>query len=232
MMPPGADLVDLDRERRVRANLAELRDLLTTDANLAERTGAMLDGALPCPDLEVSPMADVSLTIRVPSSYPDRADKVLAEFARLDLGPDPFGLLASVRVSRSLVLRLALDRGLAALEAELATGAPATPEPAEQPTPARRKPDDGAPASAFLREYKRPSRLSKPATASAARLREWRQREALTQLQAAERLGVGQSTFSALETGKRQPTTEQAAKLEDLAGIPADAWTDDDGEEG
>lgn len=155
---------------------------------------------------------------------------------------------AWANVNATTVLRRALQLGLVALRAELAGEVPpvtappprtepppVTPVPPEQPPQARRKPaepDDGAPASAFLREYKRPSRLSKPATASAARLREWRQREALTQLQAAERLGVGQSTFSALETGKRQPTTEQAAKLEDLAGIPADAWTDDDGEEG
>jgi DNA-binding XRE family transcriptional regulator len=105
---------------------------------------------------------------------------------------------------------------------------PANHEPTEA-IPAPRKvtaePDDTEPASAFLREYRKPSRMTKPATAGGALLRRWRQGEGLTQREAAKRLGIAQSTYSAVETGRRQPTKPQAAKLAEVAGITAADWT-------
>ena len=117
------------------------------------------------------------------------------------------------------------------LERDHGTAAP-PPEPAPPtPAPKARKAaelDDSPVPSTFLEEYGgRPSRLSKPATATAARLREWRMRAKLTQTDAGKLLGVAQNTWSALETGKRPPNAEQAAKLEELSGIPADAWTEE-----
>jgi len=152
-----------------------------------------------------------------------------------------------IPVSKAAVLRLALARGLSVMTEEIAGGVtlPAAadmvvqttapggepaptgttaPPPKLQPSPPA-TPDDEAPASAFLRSYQKPSRLKKPATATAARLRKWRQGEGLTQAKAAELLGVGQSSYSALETGKRGPTGPQAAKLAELAGIDPDDWT-------
>jgi transcriptional regulator with XRE-family HTH domain len=67
--------------------------------------------------------------------------------------------------------------------------------------------------------------MTKPATAGGALLRRWRQGEGLTQREAAKRLGIAQSTYSAVETGRRQPTKPQAAKLAEVAGITAADWT-------
>ena len=128
-----------------------------------------------------------------------------------------------VPVSKAAVLRLALSRGLSVMAEEFAGGEPAptatiAPPAKVQPSPPA-EPDDEEPAPAC----RKPSRMVKPATA--ARLREWRQGEGLTQTQAAELLGIGQPRYSALETGKRGPTGPQAAKLAALAGIDADDWT-------
>ena len=220
MMRPADPVVDLDRERRVRANLAELRDLLTTDADLAERTDALLAGVLPCPDMEDSPMTDdrVSLTVRVLASYLERADAVLAKMDSLYRGPDPLGLWGSVRLSRSLVLRSALARGLEVLEREVGIAPPST-------EPAAAEPDDMEPASAFVREYRKPSRRSPSITVAGRRLRRWRESNGLTQTKAAERFGKKQAQWGKYEKGTSLPRPALRAKLEDLAGIDPDDWT-------
>jgi len=171
---------------------------------------------------------NATITLRLPGEDVDRAEALIDALSR-----DP--RLRPARIGRSYVLRLALDLGLGVLEHEPGDGSPATrtPPKAPEPTttaPKERKapePDDSAPASTFVRAYGKPSRLSKPATPTAARLREWRQREALTQTAAGKLLGRGQSTFSALETGKRKPTAEQAAKIQELSGIPVEDWTEE-----
>jgi hypothetical protein len=103
--------VDLDRERRIRDRLRELSSLLTDDPALAARTLDALEGRIPAPDLEDS-MNDAHLNVRLPRDVVDRLDALVPLVAN-----DPrwraFG-----RVTRSTVLRLAVDRGLGPLEAE------------------------------------------------------------------------------------------------------------------
>ena len=234
MMDAGADVVSLARERRVRATVAELRALLDTDPTLAERTGAMLDGALPCPDLEVSPMADdrVSLTIRVPDSYLDRADALLDKLDKLYRGPDPLGLWDSVRMSRSLVLRVALDRGLADLEREV-EGQPAAAPEKPPSAPHKPRPKRPAPprlsadlATAGRRKVRRSSRTKPPMTVAGVKIRAWREGEGLKQAEAAERLGVVQSHWSRIERGEMLPSDEVTARLAELVPeLEAADWT-------
>lgn len=57
------------------------------------------------------------ITLRLPKSFVDRADGLIAQLAE-----DEEALLLG-RVSRSIVLRLAVLRGLEALEAQVATRA-------------------------------------------------------------------------------------------------------------
>jgi len=242
-MDAGAEFVDLARERRIRSTVAELRALLDSDPDLADRADAMLDGALPCPDLEVSPMADdrVSLTIRVPDSYLDRADAVLDKLDNLYKGPDPLGLWDSVRMSRSLVLRVALDRGLADLEAEVegkpreapekAPSAPHKPRP-KQPAPARLATD----LATAGRKVRRSSRLKPPATVAGVKIRAWRTAEGIDQTELSRRIGKGQGQTSRYERGQTEPPPDVRAQLEDLVPdlAPGD-WTapnPDAGEEG
>ena len=112
----GSTVVDLAKERRIAAALAELGDLVTGGAVDEGRTRAMLAGELEA--RPVSDAADVSTTLRLPAAVLARADELAAR-----LPPPPGG-----RVSRSNVLRAALDRGLAALEADAARAtSPATP---------------------------------------------------------------------------------------------------------
>jgi len=102
-----APVVDLARERRIAGKVAELRDLLDGGAVDADRTRAMLAG-----ELEARPVSDpdVSTTLRLPAALLARADELAARI------PAPPG----GRVSRSNVLRAALDRGLSGLEADAA----------------------------------------------------------------------------------------------------------------
>lgn len=111
---PASDLIDLNRERRIRSNLAELRELLATDPRLTERTGAMLAGALPCPDLEDDMTNDKELptSMRLPARLIERAD------ALVDKLQDHPQFEAMTRVTRATVLREALARGIAELEQE------------------------------------------------------------------------------------------------------------------
>jgi len=111
----GGRVVDLARERRIRRHLAKLRGLLDADPGLDERTRAMLAGEIPCPDLE-EPMAhDAAVNLRLPQALLDRAE-ALVPALEADVK------LQASRVTRAVVIRLALARGLEALEAEYRTG--------------------------------------------------------------------------------------------------------------
>jgi len=165
-----------------------------------------------------------NLALRIPVSMIARLD-ALKDTVRDGL--DLTALMIHPKVSRSTVARIALLRGVEALEAGGMRPAP-NPEPIEAPPVARTppaEPDAAEPASAFLREYRKPSRMTKPATVGGAMLRRWRQGEGLSQAKAAKMLGIAQSSYSAVETGKRQPTKQQAAKLGKVAGISPDDWT-------
>ena len=107
----AATPIDLDRERRVRGRLAELRTLLSDDPGLATRTLHALDGRIPAPDLEIL-VNDKHVNVRLPADMVDRLDR-LVPLVAADPRYRPFG-----RVTRSTVLRLAVEHGLGPLEAE------------------------------------------------------------------------------------------------------------------
>ena len=98
---------DLARERRIRGKLGELAALLEGGALNPDRTRAMLAG-----ELEAAPMDsdEVPTSIRLPRRVLALADDLAARRAAR-LGE---------RASRSAVLRLALERGIVALEREAA----------------------------------------------------------------------------------------------------------------
>jgi len=96
--------VDLARERRIAGKVAELRDLLDGGAVDADRTRAMLAGELETPVAD-----DVSTTFRLPAAWIARADALTAAL------PAPAG----GKLTRSNVLRAALDRGLSGLEDDM-----------------------------------------------------------------------------------------------------------------
>lgn len=101
------DVVEL-RKRRIEQHLSELQVLTT------ERMGSALAGELPCPGLELeNDMAgnDVTMTLRVPPEVAERADDLKSRIH----GP-MITALTGGRVSRSMVLRLALIEGLQVLE--------------------------------------------------------------------------------------------------------------------
>ena len=102
--PPPADLA---RERRIRGKLGELAALLEGGALNPDRTRAYLAG-----ELEAAPMDsdEVPTSIRLPRRVLALADDLAARRAAR-LGE---------RASRSAVLRLALERGIASLEREAA----------------------------------------------------------------------------------------------------------------
>jgi len=72
------------------------------------------------------------ITLRLPKSFVDRADSLIAQLAE-----DEEALLLG-RVSRSIVLRLAVLRGLEALEAQVATRAEIRAESRSEPKKAAR----------------------------------------------------------------------------------------------
>ena len=114
-MSGGGRVIDLDRERRIRRHLAKLRGLLDADPGLEARTRAMLAGDVPCPDLE-GPMAhDAVVNLRLPRALLDRAE-ALVPALEADVK------LQASRVTRAVVIRLALAKGLEALEEEYRTG--------------------------------------------------------------------------------------------------------------
>ena len=109
---PDNDNVENLRERRIEANLAELRALRT------ERLDRMLAGELACPGLELElekKMSgtgnEITLTLRASAEVTARADGLIDRVH----GPIIMALTGG-RVSRSMVLRMALMEGLAVLE--------------------------------------------------------------------------------------------------------------------
>ena len=93
--------VDLARERRIRGKLAELTALLESGAVDGERTRAMLAGELP------TMTKDAATSLRLPAELLTRVDALAERLA----GPDG-------KPSRSVALRVAIERGLASLEAD------------------------------------------------------------------------------------------------------------------
>lgn len=111
-------IVDLARERRLRALDERMADLMAENPRLTERTHAMLAGDLACPVVEDSMPGreggqEESLALRLPSQLLARVD-TMAE--TLKAYPE---ILAWGRPSRSAVIRLALARGLDAIEREI-----------------------------------------------------------------------------------------------------------------
>jgi hypothetical protein len=78
-------------------------------------------------------MSDTTIiTVRLPQSFVDRADALIDNLAR-----EEESLLLG-RVSRSIVLRLAVLRGLEALEAQVAKRGTEPKAPAVKPPPRKR----------------------------------------------------------------------------------------------
>lgn len=78
-------------------------------------------------------MSDTTIiTVRLPQSFVDRADALIDNLAK-----EEESLLLG-RVSRSIVLRLAVLRGLEALEAQVARRASEPRTPAAKPPPRKR----------------------------------------------------------------------------------------------
>jgi len=162
----------------------------------------------------------VNLTIRAAASCFTRADALIEPLAEHSPADDHLGLWNSVRWSRSMVLRVALARGLQALEQEV-NGEP-TPEPAPAVREVTRQPDP-PPVSAAAQ---RPSGFQeKPAaTVAGAKLRAWRHSEGLGVSAAADRLGVSRATLSRYELKSVSPNA-RAAVAALVPGIDADDWT-------
>jgi len=168
---------------------------------------------------------DATITLRLPVDDLDRADELVPLLEQVPT-------LRAARVSRSLVLRLALATGLDALEQEYKLGGPSVSARARRERPAKlrdeRTPVEPAaedPPSVFTKAYQRPSRRSEPKTEAGAALRAWREGIPLTQHEAGERLGLGQTTLSRFETGKTLPSKGQAERIEQVTGIPAADWS-------
>lgn len=213
----------------VRGARETIKATLQAHPEIGARTGAFFAG-----ELQEKPMADDKMT-RIRADLVDRAGEVRDKLNEAATGP--------WRVTQKAILEDAIRIGLDAIEQRPPVEPPALAEdrnavrhvvfpiPAEPVAPAPRKaskpaePDDTEPASAFLREYRKPSRMTKPATVGGALLRKWRQGEGMNQKEAAELVGIAQPSYSALETGKRPPTKPQAAKLATLTGIDPAAWT-------
>jgi hypothetical protein len=108
---------ELDRERQIRVGFVKLKEMLARDPELARRTHAALTGRLAAPDLEEE--TDVSneeqVSIRLPTELLDRAEKLARKLAADPTHSTVF------RVTRAAALRMALLRGVEALEADLAS---------------------------------------------------------------------------------------------------------------
>jgi ribosome-binding protein aMBF1 (putative translation factor) len=186
------------------------------------------------------------LAVKVPAELLDRATELVPAVQEQPQ-------FRWVPVSKAAVVRLALDHGLDLLAAVHAGDGAARERlaavlgdhPTERPLSPSQPPQEpqqtsipGTPPPTKPKRSRKPTTPRKPpaefdpTTAAGAQLRVWREGQGLTQKDVAAQLGMGQSTLSALETGKRQPTAKQIAKLAELAGIPADAWTTPTNEDG
>jgi hypothetical protein len=94
-------VVGSPRERRLRGLLGEWGALLAAGAVEAGRTEALLAGTLEA----AAPMDETPTTLRLPRDLLDRAERLAED-----------GLGTGARVSRSLVLRRAVELGLDALD--------------------------------------------------------------------------------------------------------------------
>lgn len=95
------------------ALLDALAAQLRADPTLAERTMAMLAGDLACPAPENSNVRDeIPTSVRLPADLVKRLDALIPKLERVP------ALAALGALTRSKVLRLALVRGVDALEAE------------------------------------------------------------------------------------------------------------------
>jgi len=107
--------IDLARERRIRTNLAKLKEMLAKDPELARRTHAALAGRIPAPDLEGITMTnEEQVSIRLQKGFLERVEKLARKLAKDPTHSMPY------RATRASTLRLALLRGVEALEADLA----------------------------------------------------------------------------------------------------------------
>lgn len=202
-----------------------------------------------------------NLGLKVPMAVIERLDALVPDVAAEYQHLQAAGLIR--KVSRSTVARLVMDAGLEALEAKYRGTPPpqraksytlvdsedggkakavippptveqcASGEAAEMARAQAAEPDPDDPESAFLRAYPKPSRRSKPTTRAGRLLRQWREGNALSQAQAAERFGASQPTWGRWERGAATPTAKARAELEDLVeNLYPDDWTAQDGDAG
>ena len=181
-------------------------------------------------------MADDKMT-RIRADLVERAGEVRDKLNEEATGP--------WRVTQKAILEDAIRIGLDAIEqrppveppaldsgkqhGSVAEVAPVASPPVKAPSPSppvTSEPDDAAPASAYVRAYRRPSKRSKPATRAGRLLRQWREGSGLTQAQAAERVGKSQPTWGRFERGDLTPPADVRAVLEDLVeDLYPEDWT-------
>lgn len=223
-------------------NLAKVRDaqarieaVLREHPEVAERTAEFFAGDPSLALLEES-MA-LERPVKLPVELLDRAGVLVAAME----AREEYRLLG---LSKAGVVRLALARGLALLEAEFLESTPpvievesidgrkvaSKPEPRPAPTEplsytrAPGAPPETAPTVRSGAPRKRAPKTAPPMTGPAAELRQWRKEQGHTQGQAAALLGLTQATWSRWERNETPPTAEDAAKLEEISGIPAASW--------
>ena len=196
--------VDMGAVRGARATITAT---LQAHPEIVARTRAFLAG-----ELEEGPMAEDKVT-RIRADLVERAGEVRDKLNESTAGP--------WRVTQKAVLEEAIRIGLDVLEQR----PPAPPPALSAAAPV-------APPAALPRSRPRTATTTPPATVGGVKLRAWRDEERVSQGAVAEQLGIGQSSLSAIEVGKRAPTAEQAELLRALAGIDPDDWTTPNPEEG
>jgi DNA-binding XRE family transcriptional regulator len=165
-----------------------------------------------------------NLSLRLPMALVDRLD-ALKDAVRDDLGLD--ALVLPPKVSRSVVARLALLRGVEQLEAKTAT-------PPRAPAPPKKRPSRTPMAPTATGKTKRgSSRLSPPGSVAAVKLRAWRDAKGLEQGDLAQQLGCSQTTVSLLERTAHTKPPKRAPELAELVPELEDAdWTTPPSEDG
>jgi len=206
----------------VRGARETIRATLQAHPELGARTGAFFAG-----ELQEGPMAEDKMT-RIRADLVERAGEVRDKLNEEATAP--------WRVTQKAILEDAIRIGLDAIERRPPAEPPAltpAPKPAAKPTApkAPRKtpePDPDDPASALLRAYggRKPSRRSKPATRAGRLLRQWREGNGLSQVQAAARIGKTQVQWGRYERGESTPLAGTRAELETLVeDLQPDDWT-------